>query len=169
MERHHLSSIEVANFLEAHPKIITVNHPLLKSSLYRSLALTQHGGRHSGMLAFYLKGGRSEAVTFLDKTKIIKRAASLGGTHSLASHPRSLTHNAKLVPEAEAEAAGITENLIRLSVGLENVQDLMADLEQALAQIWNVKYFIILARILVVQGHGIFGYTSSILNIYCYI
>ena len=167
MERHHLSSIEVANFLEAHPKIITVNHPLLKSSPYRSLALTQHGGRHSGMyldllllkprkkwglisdfcfttlssllysgmLAFYLKGGRSEAVPFLDKTKIIKRAASLGGTHSLASHPRSLTHNAKLVPEAEAEAAGITENLIRLSVGLENVQDLMADLEQALAQI----------------------------------
>ena len=135
MERHHLSALEVANFLEAHPKIITVNHPLLKSSLYRSLALTQHGGRHSGMLAFYLKGGRSEAVTFLDKTKIIKRAASLGGTHSLASHPRSLTHNAKLVPEAEAEAAGITENLIRLSVGLENVQDLMADLEQALAQI----------------------------------
>ena len=90
---------------------------------------------YSGMLAFYLKGGRSEAVTFLDKTKIIKRAASLGGTHSLASHPRSLTHNAKLVPEAEAEAAGITENLIRLSVGLENVQDLIADLEQALAQI----------------------------------
>ena len=164
MERHHLSSIEVANFLEAHPKIITVNHPLLKSSPYRSLALTQHGGRHSGMyllrpitlktpkkvgfnffttlsslysgmLAFYLKGGRSEAITLLDKTKIIKRAASLGGTHSLASHPRSLTHNAKLVPEAEAEAAGITENLIRLSVGLENVQDLMADLEQALAQI----------------------------------
>ena len=103
--------------------------------LISDICFTTLSSLYSGMLAFYLKGGRSEAVTFLDKTKIIKRAASLGGTHSLASHPRSLTHHSKLVPEAEAEAAGITENLIRLSVGLENVQDLMADLEQALAQI----------------------------------
>ena len=92
MERHHLSALEVANFLEAHPKIITVNHPLLKSSPYQSLALTQHGGRHSGMIAFCVKGGQAEAVAFLDKTKIIKRAASLGGTHSLGmvSHKRSI-------------------------------------------------------------------------------
>ena len=78
-------------------------------------------------------GGREEAIAFLGKTKIIKRAASLGGTHSLACHPRSLTHHPKLVPEAEAEAAGITDNLIRLSVGLENVQDLIRDLDQALS------------------------------------
>ena len=130
MERHHSSSLEVAKFLETHPKIIRVSHPLLESSLYRPLASTQHGGRHSGMIAFYLKGGKEEAVKFLDLIRIVKRAASLGGTHSLACHPCSLTHT--MLTEAEKEASGVTENLIRLSVGLENVSDLIADLSQAL-------------------------------------
>ena len=78
MERHNLSSLQVAKFLSAHPKVIKVNHPLLEASPYRPLALDQHEGRHSGMMAFYLSGGRIEAVKFLDEIKIVKRAASLG-------------------------------------------------------------------------------------------
>ena len=129
MERHHLSGLQVAKFLEAHPKVIKVSHPLLESSAYQALALKQHQGRHSGMIAFYLRTnskGRDEAVKFLDHIRIVKRAASLGGTHSLACHPASLTHSQ--LTEAEKEASGITNNLIRLSVGLENVQDLISDL-----------------------------------------
>ena len=130
MERHNLSALEVAKFLEAHPKVIKVSHPLLPSSPYRTLASRQNGGRHSGMIAFYLDGGREEAVKFLDRIRIVKRAASLGGTHSLACHPCSLTH-AQLT-EAEKEASRITDNLIRLSIGLENTSDLISDLDQAL-------------------------------------
>ena len=130
MERHNLSALEVAKFLEAHPKVIKVSHPLLPSSPYRTLASRQNGGRHSGMIAFYLDGGREEAVKFLDRIRIVKRAASLGGTHSLACHPCSITH-AQLT-EAEKEASRITDNLIRLSIGLENPSDLISDLDQAL-------------------------------------
>lgn len=93
MERHHRNGLEVAKFLSGHPKVIKVSHPLLESSAYRDLALKQHQGRHSGMIAFYLDGGRAEAVKFLDHIRIVKRAASLGGTHSLACHPASLTHS----------------------------------------------------------------------------
>ena len=92
MERHNSSALEVAKFLEAHPKVIKVSHPLLPSSPYQTLASRQNGGRHSGMIAFYLDGGREEAVKFLDRIRIVQRAASLGGTHSLACHPCSLTH-----------------------------------------------------------------------------
>jgi len=130
MERHNLSALEVAKFLEAHPKVIKVSHPLLPSSPYRTLASRQNGGRHSGMIAFYLDGGREEAVKFLDRIRIVKRAASLGGTHSLACHPCSLTH--AMLTEAEKEASRITDNLIRLSIGLENTSDLISDLDQAL-------------------------------------
>lgn len=130
MERHNVSALELAKFLEAHPKVIKVSHPLLESSPYRGLALKQHAGRHSGMIAFYLDGGRQEAVNFLDQIRIIKRAASLGGTHSLACAPALLTHSQ--LTKAEKEASGISDNLIRLSVGLENVPDLISDLANAL-------------------------------------
>ena len=130
MERHNLSALEVAKFLEAHPKVIKVSHPLLPSSPYQTLASRQNGGRHSGMIAFYLDGGREEAVKFLDRIRIVKRAASLGGTHSLACHPTSLTHSQ--LTETEKEASRITDNLIRLSIGLENTSDLISDLDQAL-------------------------------------
>ena len=130
MERHNLSALEVAKFLEAHPKVIKVSHPLLPSSPYRPLASRQNRGRHSGMIAFYLDGGREEAVKFLDRIRIVKRAASLGGTHSLACHPTSLTHCQ--LTETEKEASQITDNLIRLSIGLENTSDLISDLDQAL-------------------------------------
>jgi cystathionine beta-lyase/cystathionine gamma-synthase len=119
MERHYLSGLEVAKFLEAHPRIIKVNHPLLNSSLYRPLTLVQQKGRHSGMLAFYIKGGKEAAVKFLDEIKIIKRAASLGGTHAMLT-------------EGERETSGISSDLVRLSVGLESLEDLLADLDQAL-------------------------------------
>ena len=133
MERHNLSSLQVAKFLSAHPKVIKVNHPLLESSPYRPLALAQHKGRHSGMMAFYLRGEKEEAVKFLDEIRIVNRAASLGGTHSLACHPCSITH-VQLTP-AEKEITGITDNVIRLSIGLENAEDIIADLDQALNKI----------------------------------
>lgn len=133
MERHNLSSLEIAKYLESHPKVIKVNHPLLESSPFRNLAEAQNGGRHSGMIGFYLKGGKDEAVELLDKVRIITRAASLGGSHSLICHPCSLTHSQ--LTEAERETSLVTDNLIRLSIGLENVQDLINDLDQALAAI----------------------------------
>ncbi len=82
------------------------------------------------MVALYLVGGKAEAVRFLDRIRLIKRAASLGGVHSLACHPCSLTH--VMLTMAEQEATGITPNLIRLSVGIESVNDIIADLKQAL-------------------------------------
>ena len=133
MERHNLSSLQVAKFLSAHPKVIKVNHPLLESSPHRPLALDQHKGRHSGMMAFYLQGEKEKAVKFLNEIRIVNRAASLGGTHSLACHPCSITH--VQLTQQEKEITGITENVIRLSIGLENAEDIIADLDQALSKI----------------------------------
>lgn len=82
-------------------------------------------------LSVYLKGGEAEAFRFLDRLKLIKLAVSLGGTESLASHPAAMTHIA--VPEARRRRFGLLDNLVRISVGIERAEDLIADLDQALA------------------------------------
>ena len=85
------------------------------------------------MMAFYLQGEKEKAVKFLDEIRIVNRAASLGGTHSLACHPCSITH--VQLTQKEKEITGITDNVIRLSIGLENAEDIIADLDQALSKI----------------------------------
>jgi cystathionine gamma-lyase len=130
MERHGANALELAGWLEKHPKIERVIYPGLPSHPQRALAKQQMrtGG---GMLTIFLRGGEAEARRFLERCKLFTLAESLGGVESLIEHPGIMTH-ASVPPEARA-ALGISDSLVRLSVGVEDVSDLRADLEQALA------------------------------------
>ncbi|MGH2645618.1 MAG: trans-sulfuration enzyme family protein, partial [Chitinophagaceae bacterium] len=129
MERHCSNAMKIAQFLEKHPAISKVNYPGLKSHPDYSIAQKQM--KHPGsMMSFELKDGLEAGKKFIDKLKVCVRAVSLGTCDTLVSHPASMTHYG--VPKAQREAAGITDGLIRMSVGIENVEDLLNDLEQAL-------------------------------------
>jgi cystathionine gamma-lyase len=130
MKRHHETGLKVAHFLSNHKYVEDVMHPLLGSHPDQALTMTQNSGLHSGMVSFKIKGGKSEAAKFLDSMKVISHAASFGGAHSLACLPASITHI--FLTAQEKEEAGITDSLIRVSVGLENSRDLITDLDQAL-------------------------------------
>lgn len=126
MKQHMKNGIAVAKFLEAHPLVEKVIHPLLQSHPQHDIALKQTNG-HSGMVSFYHKG---DSAKFLKSLKLFILAESLGGYESLAELPSVMTHSS--VPEEDRVMLGITDNLVRLSVGLETEQDLLADLDQAL-------------------------------------
>lgn len=133
MERHFQNSVTVAKWLEAHPKVGKVLHPALKSHPQHKIALSQTFG-HSGIMSFYIKDATLEnSSKFLETLKVFTLAESLGGYESLAELPSVMTHAS--VPEAQRAELGITDGLIRISVGLEDSQDLINDLEQALAAI----------------------------------
>jgi len=131
MERHSASAQRLAEYLEAHPKVAIVRYPGLKSFAQFDLAQRQ---MHlpGGMIAFELKAGIEAGIRFMDQLQLFTRAVSLGDAESLAQHPASMTH-AVYTPEERAEHQ-ISDGLIRLSVGLEDVEDLLADLDQALEQ-----------------------------------
>jgi len=129
MEEHQRNSLVVGEWLEKHPAVVSVRHPGLPSHPQHELVRRQQYG-HSGMISFYLKGKLAESKTLLSSMKVFTLAESLGGYESLAELPYSMTHAS--IEEKERVALGVTENLIRLSVGLENVADLIADLDQAL-------------------------------------
>ncbi|KYN10717.1 PREDICTED: putative cystathionine gamma-lyase 2 [Trachymyrmex cornetzi] len=126
MQKHMKNGLAVAMFLDSHPNVEKVIHPLLSSHPQHQLALTQQTG-HSGMVSFYLKG---DSKRFLLALKVFILAESLGGYESLAELPSTMTHES--VPEDMRAKLGITDQLIRLSVGLETQDDLIADLKQAL-------------------------------------
>ncbi|KAL6433414.1 hypothetical protein ACFW04_006514 [Cataglyphis niger] len=126
MQQHMKNSLAVAKFLESHPCVERVFHPYLPSHPQHELALKQTTG-HSGMISFYLKGDERK---FLKELKIFTLAESLGGYESLAEIPSLMTHAS--VPEDMRRALGITDKLIRLSVGIETEKDLIADIKQAL-------------------------------------
>ncbi|XP_031827638.1 putative cystathionine gamma-lyase 2 isoform X2 [Nomia melanderi] len=126
MQQHMKNGLAVAKFLESHPYVEKVIHPYLPSHPQHELALRQTSG-HSGMVSFYLKG---DSRKFLKALKVFILAESLGGYESLAELPSVMTH-ASLLEETRAEL-GITDQLIRLSVGLETERDILADLDQAL-------------------------------------
>lgn len=130
MERHGGNALELAGWLEKHPQVERVIYPGLSSHPQHALAKKQMrtGG---GMLTIFLKGGEPEARRFLERCKLFTLAESLGGVESLIEHPGIMTH-ASVPPEAR-KALGISDSLVRLSVGVEDVNDLRADLEQALA------------------------------------
>ncbi|XP_058812407.1 cystathionine gamma-lyase-like [Topomyia yanbarensis] len=132
MERHRTSSLAVAKFLEKHPKIERVLHPGLTSHPQHELAKRQSFG-HCGMLSFYLKGGLEESSQFLKSLEVITLAESLGGFESVMKLPSRMPPG--LVPAEHREALGITDTLIRFSVGLEDVDDLIGDLKQALEKL----------------------------------
>lgn len=129
MKAHQENAMEIAKYLEKHPKVEKVLYPGLESHPQHALAREQMSG-FGGMLTFYIKGGLDEARNFLEKVKIFTLAESLGGVESLVEHPGIMTHAS--VPAEQREKLGVTDNLIRLSVGVEDLSDLVADLEQAL-------------------------------------
>lgn len=130
MREHERNAITIARFLESRPLVRKVHYPGLPSHPQHDLARHQMSG-FSGMIAFELEGGREAAFAFLAALRLFVLAESLGGVESLASHPATMTH-ASMPPEVR-EKKGIGEGLVRLSVGIEDADDLIEDLEQALA------------------------------------
>jgi methionine-gamma-lyase len=129
MERHCHNAMEVANFLDTHPAVANVNYPGLSTHPDQYTALKQM--RHPGpMLSFELKAGYEGCIQFLDKIKLCYHAVSLGTTDTLVCHPVSTTHS--YIPADLRAKFGISDGLMRMSVGIENVQDIIADLHQAL-------------------------------------
>lgn len=131
MERHNQNAMEIAKFLEAHPKVERVYYPGLPSHPQHDIAKKQMTG-FSGMVSFEVKGGRQEATKFVESLKMIQLAVSLGGVKSLIEVASGMTHPDKYMSSAERLEGGLGEALIRFSVGLENVEDLKKDLQQAL-------------------------------------
>ena len=129
VERQCENAMIVARMLEGHPAVDRVLYPGLASFPQHDLALRQMPG-FGGMIAFELKGGQQAGRAMMDRVALIQRAVSLGDAETLIQHPASMTHST-YTPE-ERSAHGISEGLIRLSVGLEEVEDIIADLQQAL-------------------------------------
>lgn len=130
MERHVRNAGQIAEYLEAHPAVRTIAYPGLKSFPQHDLAKRQMAG-FGGMIAFELEGGYDAGLAFMNRLKLVQRAVSLGDCETLVQHPASMTHSV-YTPEERLEH-GITDGLIRLSAGLEHVDDILADIRQALA------------------------------------
>lgn len=131
MDRHCSNAMALARMLQSHPAVRQVFFPGLESDPFHALARRQMR-QFGGMLAFELHGGAAAGKRFMNALRLVARAVSLGDAESLAQHPASMTHSA-YTPEERA-AHGISEGLVRLSAGLEDIQDLMHDLRQALEQ-----------------------------------
>lgn len=129
MDRHCQNAMAIARHLEQHPKVEKVIYPGLESHPQHAIAKKQMRG-FGGMITIYLKGGLDESRRMLEKVRIFALAESLGGVESLIEHPAIMTHAS--VPADQRAKLGIADNLVRLSVGIEDVQDLIADLDQAL-------------------------------------
>jgi len=129
VERHAQSAMQVAEMLDAHPAIARVHYPGLASFGQHDLAKRQMNG-FGGMIAFELTGGYSAGIAMMNRLGLIRRAVSLGDAETLIQHPASMTHST--YSREEREAHGISEGLVRISVGLEQVEDILGDLHQAL-------------------------------------
>ncbi len=129
MERHERNAHAIARYLSGHEKVAAVSYPGLPSHPQHALARRQMAG-FSGMISFEVRGGEPEARRFLAALRLFALAESLGGVESLIEHPATMTHST--IPKPEREQVGITDSLIRVSVGIENVEDLIGDLGQAL-------------------------------------
>ena len=132
MERHCANAMEIAQWLEGEPKVESVRYPGLKSHPQRELARAQMHG-FGGMVTIVLKTDLAGTRRFLENTHLFALAESLGGVESLINHPALMTHAS--VPKEQREALGITDSLVRLSVGVEDVNDLKDDLRNAFAAI----------------------------------
>ena len=133
MQRHSENALETAKFLKNHPKVAWVNYSGLKESPYYELAQKQFdAGRSCGVLAFGLKGGKENSIQFMDSLQMIAIVTHVADTRSCVLHPASHTH--RQLSDEQLIAAGIRPDLIRLSVGIEHISDIIQDLEQALEQ-----------------------------------
>lgn len=131
MERHTENALNVAHYLDKHPRVAWVKYAGLPSSEYYPLAQKYMKGRPSALLAFGIKGGFDAGVKFYDALKLFKRLVNIGDAKSLAAHPASTTHRQLTGPELAA--AGVTADMIRLCIGIEHIDDILEDLQQALA------------------------------------
>jgi len=131
MERHCDNAMAVAKHLEGHPSVEWVNYGGLESSPYYDLAQKYTGGKPSALLTFGIKGGFDAGVKFYDALEMFLRLVNIGDVKSLAAHPASTTH--RQLTEEELKLAGVTPDMIRLCVGIEHIDDILADLDQALA------------------------------------
>ena len=129
MQRHAVSAQRVAEYLEGQPKVSRVTYPGLASHPQHEIAKSQMSG-FSGMISFELKGGIPAGKAVMNNVKLCGLAESLGAVETMITHPATMTHAD--VPAEEREARGLTDGLVRLSVGIEDVEDIVADLEQAL-------------------------------------
>ena len=130
MERHCENALKVAQYLNAHPKVEWVSYAGLSDSQFHATAQKICGGRASGILSFGIEGGKEAGTRFIDALQMILRLVNIGDAKSLACHPASTTHR-QLSPE-ELAKAGVSEDLVRISVGIEHIGDIIADIEQAL-------------------------------------
>ena len=131
VQRHCENGVKVSEFLNNHPKVKTVFYPGLASHPFHEIAKKQMKNGFGGMVSFTFESGKKEdAISFLEKLEVFTLAESLGGVESLANHPALMTHAS--IPEDKRKEIGISDDLVRLSVGIEDIEDLLADLEQAL-------------------------------------
>jgi cystathionine gamma-lyase len=131
MEAHQKNALAVARFLESHGKVERVIYPGLESHPQHALAKKQMSG-FGGMVTFFVKNGLKAARSFLENVRVFSLAESLGGVESLIEHPAIMTHAS--VPPEQRKALGIEDSLIRISVGIESTDDLLKDLDRALAK-----------------------------------
>jgi O-acetylhomoserine (thiol)-lyase len=132
LDRINANTLAVAKHLQGHPKVAWVNYAALPDHPEHALVQKYLRGHGSGVLTFGLPGGRAAGTRFLDALQLFTRLVNLGDAKSLATHPASTTH--RQLDAAELERAGVSEDTVRLSVGIEHIDDLLADLEQALAK-----------------------------------
>jgi O-acetylhomoserine (thiol)-lyase len=130
MDRHCANALAVAEHLRGHPQVEWVKYPGLPDNPEKPLLDKYMNGKGSGILSFGIKGGRTHGAKFIDALQLVTRLVNIGDAKSLACHPATTTHR-QLSP-AELEKAGVSEDLVRLSIGLEHIDDIMADIEQAL-------------------------------------
>ncbi len=130
MERHCENALAVAKHLKEHPRVEWVNFAGLPDSPYFELAQKYTNGKPSALLTFGIKGGFDAGVRFYDALEMFLRLVNIGDTKSLAAHPASTTH--RQLSEAELESAGVTPDMIRLCIGIEHIEDILADIDQAL-------------------------------------
>lgn len=133
MDRHCENALKVAQHLQAHPKVTWVNYAGLPDSPFHEVAGRMTGGRGSGILSFGIVGGKEAGARFIDGLDMIMRLVNIGDAKSLACHPASTTH--RQLDAGELAKAGVSEDLVRLSIGIEHVDDIIADVDQALAKV----------------------------------
>ncbi|MBT6691960.1 MAG: aminotransferase class I/II-fold pyridoxal phosphate-dependent enzyme [Porticoccaceae bacterium] len=131
MERHTENALKVAQYLSAHELVEWVNYAGLKSDKYHELAKKVVSGKPSGILSFGIKGGEAAGGRFIDALQLVKRLVNIGDAKSLACHPASTTH--RQLNDDELKSAGTSREMIRISVGIEHIDDIIADIDQALS------------------------------------
>ncbi|NBP86874.1 MAG: O-acetylhomoserine aminocarboxypropyltransferase/cysteine synthase, partial [Mycobacteriaceae bacterium] len=132
MERHCANALALAKHLEAHPAVEWVNYPGLESSKFHAIADKMLDGGYGAILTFGIKGGRDAGQAFISNLELFSHLANIGDAKSLAIHPATTTHSQ--LNDEELASAGVTPDLVRLSVGIESADDLIKDVDQALAK-----------------------------------